>query len=252
VNPDSLTELRFRADLRRSWRLFRSFGSEQTDPHRFYGDLARDSAAQVGHYAPLNGARLLDVGGGPGFFQEAFETRGATYVALDADAGEMRLHGRSPGDRTVQGDGMSLPFATGAFDITYSSNVAEHVPQPWRMGDEMLRVTRAGGMCLLSYTVWFGPWGGHESFPWHYLGGERAALRYQRHHGHPPKHLIGESLFRVTTADGIRWARSREGVEVVAVVPRYLPAWASGVVRIPGIREVATWNLLLVLRVTGS
>jgi len=37
-------------------------------------------------------------------------------------------------------------------------------------------------------------------------------------------------------------------VSVLATLPRYYPSWCRGVVRIPGLREVATWNLLLVLR----
>lgn len=239
----------FEADVSRAVRLFSSFRVEQTDPDRFYRDLAEDSAAQVGSYATLSGATILDVGGGPGYFQNAFEAAGCTYVALDADAGEMRLHGRQPGVRTVQGDGQSLPFADGAFDVCYSSNVAEHVPRPWQMADEMVRVTRPGGIVFLSYTVWFGPWGGHETSPWHYLGGERAARRYEAHRGHPPKNRIGESLFKVTVADGVRWSRSQRKAEVIDVIPRYHPRWAQGIVRIPGVRELATWNLAVVLRV---
>jgi SAM-dependent methyltransferase len=239
----------FRADTRRAVSLFRSFRVEQTDPSRFYRDLAADSAAQVGSYADLRGARLLDVGGGPGFFQAAFEQAGATYVGLDADAGEMRLHGREPGVRTVQGDGMALPFATGAFDVTYSSNVAEHVPDPWRLADELVRVTRPGGVVFLSYTVWFGPWGGHETAPWHFLGGEYAARRYERRQGKPPKNRYGESLYRVTVSDGLRWAARQQEAEVIEVLPRYLPHWARWVVGVPGLRELATWNLSVVLKV---
>ena len=109
------------ATWRRSVHLFRSFLVEQTDPDRFYGDLARDSAAQVGSWHPLAGALLLDVGGGPGYFCDAFEGAGATYVGLDADAGEMRLHGREPGRRTVQGSGTQLPFPDATFDVIWSN-----------------------------------------------------------------------------------------------------------------------------------
>src|SRR5690606_39471967 len=63
------------------------------------------------------------------------------------------------------------------FDVCYSSNVLEHVPDPWRMAEEMLRVTRPDGVVFLSYTVWFGPWGGHETAPWHFLGGRHARDR---------------------------------------------------------------------------
>lgn len=221
---------------------------EQTDPDRFYGELARDSAEQVDAWHPLAGSTLLDVGGGPGFFADAFERAGATYVALDADAGEMRLHGREPGPRTVQGSGTSLPFADGSFDVVYSSNVLEHVAEPWRMADEMVRVAKVGGTVVCSYTLWWGPWGGHETAPWHVLGGHYAARRYARRHGHEPKNVFDESLFAVTAAEGIRWARHQPTAEVLAIVPRYLPRSMEWIAAVPGLREVIAWNIVLVLR----
>lgn len=237
------------ATLSRSVQLVRDFRVEQSDPGRFYGSLARDSARQVQVFADLRGATLLDVGGGPGFFADAFTAAGATYVPCDVDAGELRLHGREPGPRTVQGSGIALPFRTGSVDVCYSSNVLEHVPEPWTMADEMVRVTRSGGTVFLSYTLWYGPWGGHETSPWHYLGGRRAADRYAAKFGKRPKNDFGISMFPVTARDGLRWAHGVVDAEVVAAAPRYLPRWARAVVRVPGAREVATWNLLLVLRV---
>ena len=100
----------------------------------------------------------------------------------------------------------------------------------------------------MGYTNWLSPWGGHETSPWHYLGGQRAIRRYTRHYGHPPKNRVGENAFKVSVADGLHWARSQPGTELLVARPRYYPAWAAPLVRIPGLREVATWNLLLVLR----
>ena len=71
-------------------------------------------------------------------------------------------------------------------------------------GREMLRVTRPGGLAVLSYTVWLGPFGGHEMGLSHYLGGARAAERYTRKHGHRPKNDYGSSLFAVSVSDGLR------------------------------------------------
>ncbi len=231
-------------------RLLRDFRHEQSDPARFYSALARDSVEQLGDYAALDGALLLDVGGGPGYFREAFEAAGATYVALDADAGELAGLGDIDA-RTVVGSGMRLPFADGCVDVCYSSNVLEHVPEPWRMAEEMLRVTRPGGLVYLSWTVWFGPWGGHETAPWHFLGGHRARRRYLRSHGREPKNRFGESLFAVTVGAGVRWATQTQAAgraEVVALRPRYNPWWSWWLSRVPVLRELVTWNLVVVLR----
>ena len=67
--------------------------------------------------------------------------------------------------------------------------------------------------------------------------------------GHPPKNRYGETLHPTRVSDGLRWARAREDAWLVEAVPRYHPDWAGAVIRTcPGLREVATWNLLLVLR----
>ena len=36
---------------------------------------------------------MLDVGGGPGYFADAFRAAGATYVGLEPDAGELVARG---------------------------------------------------------------------------------------------------------------------------------------------------------------
>lgn len=236
----------WRADLRRSVGLFRAFRREQAEPATFYRALAADSVGQLSHYVDLAGRTVLDVGGGPGYFRDAFAAAGARYLSLDADAGELAALGAVAGG-SVLGSGMQLPFADGSVDVCYSSNVLEHVPQPWRMADEMLRVTRSGGVTFLSYTLWFGPWGGHETAPWHYVGGRRARERYRRRHGHEPKNRYGESLFPVTLRAGRAWATRQNQADVLDVVPRYNPSVSYWLSRVPGIREVVTWNVAIVL-----
>jgi SAM-dependent methyltransferase len=233
--------------LRRSVRLLREFRYEQPDPARFYTAIAEDSVGQLSQYDDLDGRVVLDVGGGPGYFRDAFARAGGTYFALDADAGELAGTGRIA-EGTVVGSGLQLPFADGCVDVAYSSNVLEHVADPWRMAEEMVRVTRPGGLVFLSYTVWYGPWGGHETAPWHYVSGGYARRRYRRRHGREPKNRYGESMFKVTVRDGLRWSRRQQQADVVAVLPRYNPWWSWWLLRVPGVREVATWNLAIVLR----
>ena len=147
---------------------------------------------------------------------------------------------------------MQLPFRDGAVDVCYSSNVLEHVPDPWRMADEMVRVTRPGGIVFVSYTVWYGPWGGHETAPWHYLGGARARRRYAAQHGHEPKNRYGESLFPVTVARrAALGASASSAADVLDLTPALQPVVvAAGCSRVPVLREVVTWNLVIVLRKT--
>jgi SAM-dependent methyltransferase len=235
------------ATLARSVALFRAFLREQSDPDLFYGVLAGDSVRQLVEFVDLDGATVLDVGGGPGYFADAFRGAGATYVGLEPDAGELTARGEAePG--TLRASGEALPVRTGAVDVCYSSNVLEHVRSPWSMTAEMVRVTRPGGTVFLSFTPWLSPWGGHETAPWHYLGGHRARRRYRRLHGREPKNRFGESLFRVSAGAALRWARRCPDADVVAVFPRYHPWWASWVVAVPGLREIVSWNLVIVLR----
>ena len=243
-----------RATLGRSMRLLSEFRFEQRDPARFYRMLADDTAAMVADlWLATNGTSpagrtLLDVGGGPGYFAEAFADAGVHYVGVEPDPAEMHAgpaHDFPPAP-FVRASGMALPFAEASVDICLSSNVAEHVPQPWRLGREMLRVTKPGGLAVLSYTVWLGPFGGHETGLWHYLGGSRAAARYARKHGHPAKNNYGSSLFAVSAADGLQWGASSGAL--IAAFPRYHPRWAWWMTRVPLLREFVVSNLVLVLR----
>jgi SAM-dependent methyltransferase len=245
--PRASSSRPWRASLPRSVRLLREFRHEQPDPARFYTAIAQDSVGQLSEYVDLEGRLLLDVGGGPGYFRDVFTAAGATYLALDSDVGELSGLGEIA-TGTVLGSGMALPFRTGGVDVCYSSNVLEHVPDPWRMADEMVRVTRPGGLVFISYTVWWGPWGGHETAPWHYLGGLRARRRYAKKFGREPKNRYGESLFPVTVRAGLAWARSQAGADVIAALPRYHPHWSWWLLHVPLLREVVTWNLVIVLR----
>jgi SAM-dependent methyltransferase len=236
-----------RATLGRSVRLLRAFRLEQSDPDHFYGLLARDAVAQLAAYATVAGATVVDVGSGAGYFTRAFAAAGARCVGVECDAGELTAHGPPP-PGSVLGSALALPFGTGTVDVCFSSNVLEHVPAPWSMAGEMVRVTRSGGIVFLSFTNWLSPWGGHETSPWHYLGGDRAAERYTRRYGRPPKNRFGRTLFAVSVREALAWARGRADADLVAALPRYHPRWATPVVRIPVLREFVTWNLVLVLR----
>ena len=246
----SVPALAAQGSLARSVQLFRAFRVEQTDPDFFYSMLAADSIREVSRWHTLSGSTVLDVGGGPGYFADAFAAAGARYAGLDPDVGELTARGVH-GKNTLRASGLALPLATGSVDVAYSSNVLEHVPEPELMAEEMLRVTRPGGVVAISWTPWLSPWGGHETAPWHYLGGSRAADRYAQRMGKRPKNDFGKSLYACSIGRMLRWVNTTvdEGLaEVVEILPRYHPRWARWVIRVPGVREVVSWNAVLVLR----
>jgi SAM-dependent methyltransferase len=232
------------ASFGRSVRLFRLFLAEQSDPDSFYSALADDSVAQLASFVDLQGASVLDVGGGPGYFGRAFRDAGARYIGVELD-----VPSDLPAETfAISASGEALPLLSASIDVVYSSNVVEHVRRPWVMSDEFVRVVKPGGMVFISFTPWFSPWGGHETAPWHFLGGDFARRRYLRVHGREPKNAFGQTLFGHRVSVALRWARDHPDIEIVAALPRYHPRWAWWLVRVPLVREVALWNLVLVLR----
>ncbi|HWF80792.1 MAG TPA: class I SAM-dependent methyltransferase [Streptosporangiaceae bacterium] len=233
----------------RSVRLFRLFLSEQTDPDGFYSALARDAASQLARFITIPGRTVLDIGGGAGYVTEEFRSRGAHCYLFEPDESEMLARGGAPAG-AVLADGYWLPVRDGGADLCVSSNVLEHVRDPGGLIEEMVRATKPGGLIYLSFTNWYSPWGGHEMSPWHYLGAAAAERRYARKHGKQPKNKVGASLFPVHVGPVLKMVRARGDVKVLSARPRYYPGWCRMLVHIPGLREVVTWNLLLIMRRT--
>jgi SAM-dependent methyltransferase len=232
--------------LQGSLRLLLSFKFERRDPDRFYRQLAENTVALIGQFSRLSGARVVDVGGGPGDLAEAFRAVGAEAISVDVDWNE--LHCRPRGlEAAVQADGRRLPIAEDAVDIGCLSNVLEHVSSPLELVEELIRVVRPGGIVFLNFTTWLSPFGGHETSPWHLLGASRAQVRYTAKHGKPPKNILGVNLFKLDVGEFLRSLSQIDGVLVVDAFPRYLPRWTRFIVRVPGLREVATLNLAAVL-----
>lgn len=234
----------------RTCRLLRAFRMEQRDPGPFNRLVALEGLRRVRRFVgDLSGITLLDIGGGPSNdFGDAFRSVGCHYLVVDRAAATHQSPDDMAGIR-VAGCGMELPIKADSVDVVYCNNVLEHVPDPCRMVREIVRVTKPGGTIVLSYTLWFSPWGGHETSPWHYLGGARAALRYERRQGRPPKNRYGHTMYRRSATEVLRCVAAEPGAHLVAVLPTYHPRWLEWVARVPVVRELAALNLTVVLRV---
>jgi SAM-dependent methyltransferase len=223
------------------WRLHRA---ERDDPEPFYGRLATDVVSDLERrYGPLRGQVIADLGSGPGYYARAFAMVGAHVVPIERDRDELSAASPVPVGALV-GDAQQLPLSSGSLDGVFSSNMLEHTPDPSRVIDEIARVLRPGGWAYVSFTNWFSPWGGHEMSPYHLLGARIGARVYERRHGASPKHRVDENLFRLHIGGVLRMFRQQPDLVVSSVEPRYWP-WASFVVRLPGAREVLTWNCVV-------
>jgi SAM-dependent methyltransferase len=222
--------------------LFKLFLSERDDPEPFYTKLADRSVSEFPF--PLLDRVVLDLGAGPGHYTAALQRAGATVIPIDLGEENMRKAGEA-GLAAVQTDATRLPFPEASFDGVFCSNMLEHVPTAERVVDEIERVLKPGGWGWISWTNWYSPWGGHNITPWHYLGPKLGAKTYAKIHGGPPdRNPVFEGLWPTYIGRILADVRSRPKLRVLDAVPRYYPS-QRWVLRVPGLREVVTWNCLI-------
>ena len=114
------------------------------------------------------GARLLDLGSGPG--RHAFEAfrRGVHVTCADLSQADLRRAastlqamteaGEAPAGASfaiVQADARSLPFPENCFDHVVAAEVLEHIPADEEAIIEIARVLRPGGTLAVSVPRWF-------------------------------------------------------------------------------------------------
>jgi len=122
-------------------------------------DLARLGRLPGGVSASIAGIRrivpseheltVIDVGAGRGDMALAFASRGWRTVAVDSHADVLRVAratAKDPLVEVVSGDGRSLPFPDGAFDVSHCSLLLHHLGPPDAVESlrEMARVARHG------------------------------------------------------------------------------------------------------------
>ncbi len=227
--------------------LLRLFLAEKRDPEPFYERLAERTVAGLAF--PVEGLLVLDLGCGPGHFSRAVTRAGATVVGVDYDEEDLR-HWPGPGPAAARADGLRLPFADATFDGVFCSNVLEHVPDPEQVMAEIERVLRPGGWAWVSWTNWYSPWGGHEIVPLHYLGPRMGLAAWRRLKGEPRKNVPFESLWPTYVGRVLKMVATRPGLRLIDAMPRYYPS-QRWILKVPALRELATWNCLLLLERAG-
>ena len=226
-------------------QLFRLFLAERRDPEPFYRALAARTVRELPF--PISGVRILDLGSGRGHFTASLREHGADVVSVDLDADGL-LHRVSGVPAPLIADARTLPFLDGMFGVVLCSNMLEHTPEPGAAISEMARILAPGGWLWLSWTTWYSPWGGHAISPFHYLGPRLGVRVSKRLFGEREvRNLPFEGLWPTHIGQVLRIVRATPELDLVDVRPRYYPS-QRWIMKIPGLREVAAWNCLLLLR----
>lgn len=121
---------------------------------------ARSAQTHAAFLLPLleQGARLLDVGCGPGSITVGLASVTGNVLGVDRSPGQLAravtAAGGAPGVAFLAGDAMSLPLPDSATDVVFAHDLLEHLREPDAAIAEFRRVLRPGGLLALSTSDW--------------------------------------------------------------------------------------------------
>jgi SAM-dependent methyltransferase len=124
-------------------------GQPPPAPEARYEEWLTRAEAEVGR------GRLLEVGAGSGGFVRTALRRGWLVEATEVSATGLEAL-RQTGATVVAGDLLDARLPAGRFDLVVSLEVVEHLPSPGEHLRELARITRPGGLLLLTTPNWRG------------------------------------------------------------------------------------------------
>lgn len=103
--------------------------------------MAETTRGFLQRHQDLIRGETLDLGAGSGKYRAIIAARASSYTATDSQ----------PGDNIdVVADVHALPFGAASYDTVVSTQVMEHVREPWKMVEEVARILRPSGTCILT------------------------------------------------------------------------------------------------------
>ncbi|MHB0978196.1 MAG: methyltransferase domain-containing protein [Minisyncoccota bacterium] len=85
--------------------------------------------------------KTLDFGAGTAKYRGLIKPKTSEYITFDMMAGS---------NIDVVGDVLKPPFKDGEFDTVISTQVLEHVEKPWVMINQIGRILKPGGICIIT------------------------------------------------------------------------------------------------------
>lgn len=154
---------------------------------------------------------------------------GPEQLGLNVGAGLSKLHPRIVNvdveagvEIQCQSSAMALPFRDGSFDVVITQETLEHVADPFKAMDEMVRVLRSGGVlyCQLPFIIGFHP--GPKDF-WRFTvqGISEIVARAGLHHAVPIISVGGATGFYRISVEFV------SGLVSLGWRPLYIPLKAT-------------------------
>lgn len=144
----------------------RRFEATSDDYHELYSGAGQGGQDVILRYLKflspmLIGKRVLDVACGPGYLCNEALSRGARcVVGVDFSWSMVRIaREQYPHLYFVLGDAKHLPFADGAFDVTFSFRSLQHIPKCEAVLREMEGVTACPGRVIFDFINRWNPLG---------------------------------------------------------------------------------------------
>jgi SAM-dependent methyltransferase len=102
------------------------------------------------HLGHVEGLRILEIGCGRGAFARYLQDQGAEVVAADFSPRAVELARELGCRRSIVADIQDIPLPDQSFDLVISLETLEHVPDPDKGLQELVRVTKVGGRLLVT------------------------------------------------------------------------------------------------------
>lgn len=167
-----------------------------------------DLAAGCGQFVQAASEVGYDIHGiEPAHWKRSFLKEKFRYFALPS----------SLADKVVDGVGEALPFPDNAFDCVTTYQTLEHVANPERVIQEMVRVARVGGGIYIRCPDYRSTFEAHYQLPWIPLLPKRLARVYLRILNRP---TAGLASIRYVTQPRIKNALTRieaDGIELLMI-----------------------------------